>query len=117
MKSLIVFICCFAFFSIHVQAQTDLELEKRTADKDYHFQEYDALQFEAINSEVSTTTFLAKDLPYEKSPIPGAPMGNYKDFKIIKITLPVDIGLNTLEVGTLPKKDIKEYLVKRDTKP
>ncbi|NHE56716.1 hypothetical protein [Cyclobacterium plantarum] len=114
---LMILLCGLAFISIHVQAQSDLELEKRTTDKDYHFQEYDALQFEAINSDISTTTFLAKDLPYEKSPSPRAPMGNYKDFKIIKIKLPVDIDLNSLEVGTLPKKDIKEYLVKRDIKP
>jgi len=114
---LMTLICCLAFFSIQVQAQSDLELEKRTKDESFHFQEYDALQFEAVNPEVSTTTFLAKDLPYEKSPVPGPPMGNYTDFKIIKIKIPADIGLKTPEVDASKRKTAKAYLVKRETKP
>ncbi|MDN3687356.1 hypothetical protein [Cyclobacterium jeungdonense] len=118
MKPFVLLACIAFLFTIQVQAQEELETERKTKDKTYHFQEFEALQFEAVSpDEVSTTTFLAKDLNYQKSPVPGPPMGNYRDFKIIKITLPAEIGQKLMDRKDLNEKPASHYLVKRETKP
>lgn len=111
-----VFLICIAFlFAFQAKAQDELETERNTRDKTYHFQEFEALQFEAVSpDEVSTTTFLAKDLNYQKSPVPGPPMGNYQDFKIIKITLPKEVCQKLMKRSDLNEKPASHYLVKRD---
>ncbi|SHN11593.1 hypothetical protein SAMN04488057_10715 [Cyclobacterium lianum] len=114
---LMTVICCLIFFSVQVQAQQDLELERQTKDNRFHFQEFEALQFEAVNPEVSTTTFLAKDLSYDKSPTPGPPMGNYGEFKIIVVKLPAAKELKTPADVADSNRNTKAYLVKRDTSP
>lgn len=118
MKPFVLLTCMVFLFTIRVQAQEELETERNTKDKTYHFQEFEALQFEAVSpDEVATTTFLAKDLNYQKSPVPGPPMGNYQNFKIIKITLPKEICQKLMDRKDLNEKPASHYLVKRDTKP
>lgn len=118
MRRFVLPTCIVFLFTFQVQAQEDLETERKTEDKTYHFQEFEALQFEAISpDEVSTTTFLAKDLTYQKSPVPGPPMGNYQNFKIIKITLPAEICQKLMDRKDLNEKPASHYLVKRETKP
>ncbi|WP_154853365.1 hypothetical protein [Cyclobacterium xiamenense] len=118
MKPRVLLTCLSLLLVVQVQAQDDLELERKTTDKTYHFQEFEALQFEAIHpDEVSAVTFQAKDLEYHASPTPPPPLGNYRDFKLIKITLPTALANNLMPVNESGGKPFGEYLVKREIRP
>lgn len=112
MKAAFLLLFSLTLISTGIYAQDLAEIERQTKDKTYHIQEFDALQFEAIEPDkVSTTTAHSGPMSYEKSPTMVAPMGNYKDFKIIKITLPAKPSL-------IPEKKLdfvqpKKYLIKR----
>ncbi|WP_375582942.1 hypothetical protein [Cyclobacterium xiamenense] len=118
MKPILFLTCLFLFLFVQVRAQDDLELERKTTGKTYHFQEFEALQFEASHpDEVSTVTFQAKDLEYHASPTPAPPLGNYRDFNLIKITLPTALGNPLMNGKESGGKSVREYLVKREIRP
>jgi hypothetical protein len=112
MKTGFILLFGLTLLSTGIIAQDLPEIERETKEKTYHIQEFDALQFEAIDPDkISTTTAYPGSISYEKSPTMVAPMGNYKDFKIIKITLPAKPSL-------MPEKKLdtvlpKQYLLKR----
>lgn len=112
MKTAAFLLFSLTLISTGINAQDLPEIERQTKDKTYHIQEFDALQFEAIDPDkVSTTTAHSGSLSYERSPMMVAPMGNYKDFKIIKITLPA-------KPSKMPERKLdfvqpKQYLIKR----
>tara|TARA_R110001599_G_scaffold3619_2_gene19982 strand:+ start:44788 stop:45147 length:360 start_codon:yes stop_codon:yes gene_type:complete len=115
MRTATIFFFCSLLISFCVNAQDLPEIERQTRDQTYHFQEFEAMQLDAIDPDrVSVTTANAGNMAFERSPNMVAPMGNYKDFKIIKITLPAKPSI-------VPEKNIqfiqpKQYLVKRAIK-
>jgi len=115
MRTATIFIFCFLLIIVGINAQDLPEIERKTRDKTYHFQEFEAMQLDAIDPDkVSVITTNPGIMAFERSPTMVAPMGNYKDFKIIKITLPTKPAISLDEKVQIPQP--KQYLVKRPIK-
>lgn len=112
MRVAILFVFCFSLITVGLYAQDLPEIERQTRDKTYYFQEFESMQLDAFEPDkVSVTTSNEGDLAYERSPNMVAPMGNYRNFKIIKITIPPKSAIVPNNDITLPEP--KQYLVKR----
>lgn len=112
MRVATIFIFCFSLITVGINAQDLPEIERQTRDETYHFQEFESMQLDAIDPDkISSTTSNVGNLAFERSPTMVAPMGNYRDFKIIKITLPPKSAIVPDKELKLPEP--KQYLVKR----
>jgi len=115
MRTATIFTFCFLLITVGINAQDLPEIERKTRDKTYHFQEFEAMQLDAIDPDkVSVITTNPGIMAFERSPTMVAPMGNYKDFKIIKITLPTKPAIALDKKVQIPQP--KQYLVKRPLK-
>ncbi|WP_339924685.1 hypothetical protein [uncultured Cyclobacterium sp.] len=115
MRTATIFTFCFLLITVGINAQDLPEIERKTRDNTYHFQEFEAMQLDALDPDkVSVTTPNAEIMAFESSPTMVAPMGNYKDFKIIKITLPSKPAITLDKKVQMPQP--KQYLIKRAIK-